>query len=641
MKLATLAAISALMFALVSTPTVKAATFTWSGGDSANDWTVNANWLDGTAPNFATSTTKTDDLIFPNTVNTAILLGNNETEQSVRSMVFNADAPAYVFSNSLNTAANMELRGSATGAPSARLQNLSSNKQTFNTLSTATSYAMAITSATTVDAGTAGFDFGGDVYFGGTTFLTGSLGGDITIHGSFQGVGTRVVQKIGVNTLFLTGSPTAAPSSTLKDARMLIGRGNTDTTGDAGIVRIDNNNSLQNPGSDTSGYTIIYGRNPGAAEGTINGWNGRLELTNNITTGEFISIGGRDGTNAQAPSLWNFSGDNTLTGTLEVFGIGPNLNFGSASGKLTFNNSLFQANNGTSNEWDIDHVFNWTGGGDGEFVPGLPNFFATADLSLNVAGSGAGSLKLSGDNTYSGNTTVTSGKLTLSPASGGNNSIPNSPVIDVDTSGTLDVASFDGAGGFIVGNAGAQTLKGNGSILGDVHIATGSELEVDYGSFGIDKLTFSGVLDIADAAVDFNQISGNLSAGTHVFAQYDSLSGAAFASTSNLPAGFSILYNFGANSNQLALMGAPIGLSGDFNGDNVVDAADYVVWRKGVVVPSTPENYNLWREHFGDTPDGASVSLGGVQVPEPATCCLLFVTLAALSCGRIRPARLS
>ena len=37
-------------------------------------------------------------------------------------------------------------------------------------------------------------------------------------------------------------------------------------------------------------------------------------------------------------------------------------------------------------------------------------------------------------------------------------------------------------------------------------------------------------------------------------------------------------------------------LPGDFNGDNVVDAGDYVVWRR---TDGTPESYEAWRSNFG------------------------------------------
>jgi hypothetical protein len=61
-------------------------------------------------------------------------------------------------------------------------------------------------------------------------------------------------------------------------------------------------------------------------------------------------------------------------------------------------------------------------------------------------------------------------------------------------------------------------------------------------------------------------------------------------------------------------------LEGDYNQDGVVDAADYVVWRKN---SGTQEAYNIWRAHFGDTAGGGSVESSAV--PEPASFPLLLL----------------
>jgi hypothetical protein len=73
------------------------------------------------------------------------------------------------------------------------------------------------------------------------------------------------------------------------------------------------------------------------------------------------------------------------------------------------------------------------------------------------------------------------------------------------------------------------------------------------------------------------------------------------------------------------------GLPGDFNHDDVVDAADYVVWRKGVGVEPTDDNYNLWRANFGQpAAGGGEIS----SVPEPATCATAIMLLGWLIARR-------
>jgi hypothetical protein len=82
------------------------------------------------------------------------------------------------------------------------------------------------------------------------------------------------------------------------------------------------------------------------------------------------------------------------------------------------------------------------------------------------------------------------------------------------------------------------------------------------------------------------------------------------------------------------LLGASGGInlsSGDYNGNHLVDAADYAVWRK------TPANfgtnaagYAAWRSHFGNAAAAGAGSLANTTVPEPAAFGLGFVSLLAL-----------
>jgi hypothetical protein len=68
------------------------------------------------------------------------------------------------------------------------------------------------------------------------------------------------------------------------------------------------------------------------------------------------------------------------------------------------------------------------------------------------------------------------------------------------------------------------------------------------------------------------------------------------------------------------------GVIGDYNGNGIVDAADYVLWRKNpAAFGGNPAGYNTWRTHFGQTAgSGAGATLNGA-VPEPATLVLLMI----------------
>jgi hypothetical protein len=90
--------------------------------------------------------------------------------------------------------------------------------------------------------------------------------------------------------------------------------------------------------------------------------------------------------------------------------------------------------------------------------------------------------------------------------------------------------------------------------------------------------------------------------------------------------------------------------SGDYNGNGIVDAADYVLWRNTMGQPISPPgngadgdksgtvdaiDYPFWRSRFGKLIDRAQT---GVSVPEPATNCLLLLgSFHALLVFRQRP----
>jgi hypothetical protein len=67
---------------------------------------------------------------------------------------------------------------------------------------------------------------------------------------------------------------------------------------------------------------------------------------------------------------------------------------------------------------------------------------------------------------------------------------------------------------------------------------------------------------------------------------------------------------------------------GDYNGDNVVDGADYAIWRKTNVFSSL--GYTTWRSHYGSVyGPGSGVSVSAV--PEPASLMLAAFSLFGFS----------
>ena len=111
--------------------------------------------------------------------------------------------------------------------------------------------------------------------------------------------------------------------------------------------------------------------------------------------------------------------------------------------------------------------------------------------------------------------------------------------------------------------------------------------------------------------------------------------------TPQLPAGLVWHLNVGTHLVALAVMAGP---SGDYNGDGVVDAADYTVWRDtlgqtgtGLAADGNHNNvidsgdYDVWKSNYGTSAgNGASATS---TVPEP---CGLLLCLVGLTLWGIR-----
>jgi prepilin-type N-terminal cleavage/methylation domain-containing protein/prepilin-type processing-associated H-X9-DG protein len=101
----------------------------------------------------------------------------------------------------------------------------------------------------------------------------------------------------------------------------------------------------------------------------------------------------------------------------------------------------------------------------------------------------------------------------------------------------------------------------------------------------------------------------------------------------------------GPSSFVLSVVGA--GLAGDYNGNGVVDAADYSVWRNtlGSTTALAADgngnhlidqgDYAVWKSRFGSTL-GAGAGSRATAVPEPSSCCVALAATVSLVVIRLR-----
>lgn len=259
---------------------------------------------------------------------------------------------------------------------------------------------------------------------------------------------------------------------------------------------------------------------------------------------------------------------------------------------------------------------------------------ATASLSLNVnslttggnnnsttyAGSiggsgsltktGAGIFTLTGNNGYSGMTTVDAGSLVV------NGSIPGAVL--VKNSATL--AGSGSIGGTVTVQAGGTLMPGNspGTItVGSLNVANLAFLPIEIGPVS-DKIVSTG--DIA--------LGGSLAVS--LVPGYTPDLGQTFTimTANNITGGFGATavpifshrrFDVTVNPQSVVLTVVP-SLSGDFNADGSVDAADYVVWRKGLGTTYTAADYDKWQANFGLSDEGSGST---AAVPEPGVLVLL------------------
>ncbi|MFO0789266.1 MAG: hypothetical protein U0805_07405 [Pirellulales bacterium] len=166
---------------------------------------------------------------------------------------------------------------------------------------------------------------------------------------------------------------------------------------------------------------------------------------------------------------------------------------------------------------------------------------------------------------------------------------------------------------FVNNNAGTLTPV-QVSALGVDYLEGQNEIESDYGPPGDYFLATSNYINTNEFGMFFATFSQTASGGY-------------------------------GDSNFVATYDLPAGVSGDYNGNGVVDAADYVLWRNGGPLQNeiatagsvTLEDYTEWRARFGNVA-GSGAGLGVAAIPEPAATSVVALLAAGTLLRRKRSA---
>ncbi|EMJ3039233.1 fibronectin-binding autotransporter adhesin ShdA [Salmonella enterica subsp. enterica serovar Alachua] len=293
------------------------------------------------------------------------------------------------------------------------------------------------------------------------------------------------------------------------------------TTISGGTLTADHADSLGSGDIDNSGVLQV---GEGELENTLSGsgslvktGTGELTLSGDNSYSGGTTISGGTLTADHADSLG--SGDIANSGVLQVgegelkntlFGSGSLVKTGTGELTLSGDNSY----SGTTTITDgtlIAASVNALGSGDidnsGVFQVGEGELKNTLFGSGSLVKTGTGELTLSGDNTYSGGTTITGGTLIAASVNAlGSGDIDNSGVLQVGE-GELKNTLF-GSGSLVKTGTGELTLSGDNTYSGGTTISGGTLIAANVNALGSGDIDNSGVLQVGEGELK-NTLSGS------------------------------------------------------------------------------------------------------------------------------------
>jgi T5SS/PEP-CTERM-associated repeat protein len=273
---------------------------------------------------------------------------------------------------------------------------------------------------------------------------------------------------------------------------------------------------------------------------------------------------------------------------------------------------------------------------------GNPGILSAANgLTLNAGGviSGHGTIDTPND---AAKPLVNSGSFT-----GNSSAEPLALPGYVQGAGTFENVDFTGT--FSPGFGPAQLSMGRAVYDGtlDIELAgltPGSEYDQLNHSLGDGLASLGGTLDVSLLA-GFTPQAGD------VFEIMTAIGGidGTFASTILPALAGNLTWNvdYGANSVTLAVAAVVVSVPGDYNGDGIVDAADYTVWRDtlgqvGIGLPADGDgngvidggDYDVWTTNFGNHAGAGASGSASAAVPEPSTLVMLLTGILSIFCRR-------
>ncbi len=532
---------------LLTVTPVLAATSTWTGAppSASNDWSNLFNWSGGVPANNGTA-----DLIFGTTPRPN---PNLTSAWSVLSVTFNNTAPAYI----LSSAGGFTLTVGAGG-----ITNSDPDTQTIN-------HPIALSAPQTWTASAGNLEVYGAINLGGQALTID--GAALTYLGSaISGGGS--LNKSGTQTLILTGAATYSGTTNVNAGRLHLnlfananGIGGTINVGDGLAADLDflqNNTSHQIADSATVNVSATGVWELNGSRETIT----TLSVSSSALNAGAVNIGGQ---------VLELLGNLTMTGgTVTTTGLGGlrlngdlTTNAASAAARIA---GTFELANGT-------RTFT-TAKGSGSIDLDVTGIISLGGIIKN----GAGTLRLTAPNSYSGGTTLNAGKILI----GRDSALGTGPLTGnggtIEADGSPRAISNALSGNLTVDGAYDLTLNAAANVAGNItKIGSGALIFAQPGTF--DGLTLNGGTARFDAALTFT--NGLTNSATLVLGtQPLTAGGTGLDNRSSLPiAGGSITINGAVVNNGLIAGNGTLGGSGDFtnNAQLTVSGGNFTLAKAG------------------------------------------------------------
>ena len=500
---------------------VYASNGTWLNTGSVNNWANASNWASGTVPGATSLLTSTDVATFNTAIGTNTF-GSSTTpidvdlNRNIGGITFDTSSVgSYTIGSTTGNALLLTTAGTIqTTSTAANIENIAAPLTLEGNTG---SYTFSSNSSTAADV----LNFTGGITAGGTSGTT-----TLTLSGTNTGVNTisgvlgdgSTGAKIALventsGTWALSGNNTYTGGTTLTagtldvnsttalgatTSALAINGGTINNTSGAAITNA-NNNPI------TLGGSFGFGTSAGTASNDLNLGTGAVTNGGNYT----LTLNGADTLTFGGVMTNTLAGINTLT-----------VNNGSGTASATaVNFAGYALSNSSTNYVDVIN-----GSGNVNITGPVTNGGTSSASGLTYSGTGA--LTLSGVNTYSGGTTLSSGSLNI-----------NSTTALGATAGALTISggtinNTSGAAKTIA-NANPITLGGNfafgtsaGTASNDLNLGTGAV--TNGGNYtltlnGADTLTFGGEMTNTQAGINtltVNNGSGTTSATAVNFAGY-------------------------------------------------------------------------------------------------------------------------